>query len=206
MIRQSSTDEAAQNFRQLLLRLRSGKITCEDWQVLLQQDPCKHNGEEFADVIRLFCDKASVAEYNLNCLRTLPSPLAHINAVHSNSVAAAAKPDDAGGLYPIIYLAVGARVMLNANLWQEVGLCNGAAGTVKHILYQESPSLPIAVLVQFDSYAGPAFNSNYPRCVPIAPLTFEWGVASQKLSRQQLPLQLRYAITIHKVKLCRKLL
>lgn len=50
MIRQSGTDEAAQNFRQLLLRLRSGKITREDWQVLLQQDPCKNNGEEFADV------------------------------------------------------------------------------------------------------------------------------------------------------------
>ena len=44
--------------------------------------------------------------------------------------------------------------MLMANLWQEVGLCNGAAGTVSHLLYHEGhapPNLPIAVLVNFDN-------------------------------------------------------
>lgn len=46
------------------------------------------------------------------------------------------------------------QVMLMANLWQEVGLCNGAAGTVSHLLYHEGhapPNLPIAVLVNFDN-------------------------------------------------------
>ena len=37
-------------------------------------------------------------------------------------------------------------------------------------------------------------SSNVPDCVPVTPTTFEW----EKHSRQQLPLQLRYAITIHK--------
>ena len=65
------------------------------------------------------------------------------------------------------------------------------------LLYQEGHqplSLPIAVLVQFDLYNSPTFIDNVPNCVPITPLTFEW----EKHSRQQLPLQLRYAITIHK--------
>lgn len=64
--------------------------------------------------------------------------------------------------------------MLTANLWQEVGLSNGAAGTVYDIIYQEGhqpPSLPVAALVQFDDYCGPQFHNN---CVPIAPITFEW--------------------------------
>ena len=34
--------------------------------------------------------------------------------------------------------------------------------------------------------------------MPIPPITYEWDSDSQRLSRQQLPLQVRYAITIHK--------
>lgn len=98
-------------------------------------------------------DKASVADYNLGKLRSLGSPIARINSVHNTQSAAAAKPDDAGSLYPVLFLATGARVMLTANLWQEVGLCNGAGGTVHALLYQnghQPPDLPIAVLVNFD--------------------------------------------------------
>ena len=68
-------------------------------------------------------------------------------------------------------------VMLTANLWPEVGLCNGAAGVVYQLLYaenQEPPSLPIAVLVDFDSYTGPPFLSVRPKSIPIPPITSEW--------------------------------
>ena len=91
--------------------------------------------------------------------------------------------------------------MLTANIWQEVGLCNGAAGTVHQLLYQANhkpPDLPIAVLVDFDNYAGPPFLSSRPNCVPVPPLSFEWESNGRRLSRQQVPLQLCYAITIHK--------
>lgn len=59
--------------------------------------------------------------------------------------------------------------MLTANLWVDVGLVNGAMGTVIDICYhtREPPDLPIAVMVNFDHYSGPTFFNN---TVPIPPL------------------------------------
>ena len=105
------------------------------------------------------------------------------------------KPDDAGGT------AKGAKVMLTNNLWQQVGLCNGAMGTIDCLLYNEGhkpPNLPIATLVHFPHYTGPPFMLSKPQCVPIPPIVFEWHNGTSTLSRQQLPLRLSYAMTIHK--------
>lgn len=127
-------------------------------------------------------------------------PIAKINAIHSDSAAASTKADDAGGLYPIIFLAVGASVMLTSNLWPEVGLCNGAIGRVHQVVYNEGyypPDLPVAVIVNFEKYVGPPFITDHPNCIPVPPITFELGF-SNNLSRQQIPLQTSYAITIHK--------
>lgn len=54
------------------------------------------------------------------------------------------------------------------------------------------------MLVDFDTYTGPPFIPEKPKCIPISPTCFEWTTNGKRLSRQQLPLQLRYAITIHK--------
>lgn len=73
---------------------------------------------------------------------------------------------------------------MTTNLWQEVGLCNGAAGTVHQILYcddHQPPDLPVAVLICFDTYAGPSFIPSLPSVLPIPPITFEWAVETQKL-------------------------
>ena len=92
--------------------------------------------------------------------------------------------------------------MLTRNLWTEKGLCNGSMGTVLDIIYKEGdnpPALPIAVLVQFDdSYTGPSFCSDKPRCIPIIPETNESDLHGTFCERQQLPLKLSWAITIHK--------
>ncbi len=65
---------------------------------------------------------------------------------------------------------------------------------VQDILYavgHKPPDLSIAVLVTFHKYTGPPFK---PKC-PFHP---EWSNGSSRLSRQQIPLMLSYAITIHK--------
>ena len=155
----------------------------------------------FKDVVRLFFDKDSVARYNYDKLRSLGTPIARVSAVHSGAGASAAKSDEAGGLDSEVFLAEGAAVMLTSNLWQDVGLCNGASGIVQTILYPHNkgpPSLPIAVLVHFPHYSGPAFTPSNPQSLPIPPKLFEWQDHGQKLSRLQLPLRLRYSITIHK--------
>ena len=143
----------------------------------------------------MFYDKQSVAEYNIQKLQSLNKPIACINAIH-NSLASTAKPDEAGGLYPVLYLASNAQVMLTANLWPQVGLCNGAAGYIEEILYsegQQPPSLPICIPVCFDKYIGPPLFPDNPKCVPIPPIVFEWEYHATTLSRQQLSLQFCYA-------------
>ncbi len=202
VLRQAGTDPAVQAFRDYLLRLRDGKVSYNDWQMLLQRTPQNaDNAHEFGEAVRLFYTKDNVAKYNLEKLYSLSTPVARINAIHSSPVAASTNPDDANGLHPVIFLAAQARVMLTANLWQEVGLCNGAPGTVQQFLFHEGqapPNLPIAVLVEFDNYTGPPFLADHPKCVPIPPMLAEWNSTGKHLSHQQLPLQLRYAMTIHK--------
>ena len=54
-------------------------------------------------------------------------------------------------------------------------------------------------LVDFQHYTGPPFLHTHPQIVPIPPHLFElWETEGQRLSRQQLPLRLSYAMTIHK--------
>ena len=105
------------------------------------------------------------------------------------------------GLEPVVFLAKGARVMLTMNLWSSVGLCNGATGTVVDIIYQNNhqpPDLPIAVIVEFENYGGPVFNVNQPLCIPICPITVTSQTEIGFHERQQLPLRLAWALTIHK--------
>ena len=88
--------------------------------------------------------------------------------------------------------------MLSANLWVEVGLVNGALGTVEAICYddnQQPPDLPIAVMVKFDTYAGPTLPDG---TVPIAPLRRTLFTTTKQCSRLQVPLKFAWAVTIHK--------
>ena len=88
--------------------------------------------------------------------------------------------------------------MLTANLWVDMGLVNGAMGTVVAICYSNGgipPHLPVAVMVSFDSYQGPTLPDS---TVPITPLRRTWSVSGASCSRLQLPLKLAWAVTIHK--------
>jgi len=92
--------------------------------------------------------------------------------------------------------------MLTRNLWIQKGLCNGSMGYVTDIVYKEQhkpPSLPICIIVQFDNYTGPSFSKTIPRLVPIVPvISTAADSIGQNLERQQIPLKLAWAITIHK--------
>lgn len=78
------------------------------------------NKHEFANGVDLFYDRLSVAQFNQD--KPWYPPVAAI--VHSSPEAAAIKAD-AGTLFPVIFLAKCACVMLTANVWplqkEEVG-------------------------------------------------------------------------------------
>ena len=93
-----------------------------------------------------------------------------LKAVHNGPGAFKATSEEAGGLDPVICIAQGAKVMLCANLWVDVGLVNGVRGTIVAICYENGhspPDLPVAVMVRFDCYSGPTLSDG---SVPICPL------------------------------------
>ena len=189
-------------FRDLLMRLRTGDCNQDDWNLLLTRQPSKvKNITEFKDAIRLYYSNDDVANYNFRKLSELQQPIARINAIHSSPAAKKISPEDMSGLEPVIFLAKGAHIMLTMNLWTDVGLCNGATGVVLDFIYadnQQPPDLPIAVIVQFHDYTGPSVSINNPGCVPICPIAITSNTLDGFHERQQLPLKLAWAITIHK--------
>lgn len=156
----------------------------------------------FAQATHLFPLWAKVKDYNMRMLRQLGHPVAKIKAVHNGQGASKASSDDARGLEAELLLAVGARVMLTMNLWTSHGLVNGSMGTVRDIVFAEGSgptSLPVAVMVEMDTYSGPAYTDpNGHRVVPIAPARHTWEGTSGSCSRCQLPLCLAWAVTVHK--------
>ena len=154
----------------------------------------------FATALHLIPTTEAVVEYNVAQLNASGQPIATIKAVHTGPNAAKAPPDDAGGLESVICLAKSTWIMLTSNLWVDVGLVNGAMGTIQDICYLTGgpPDLPIAVMVHFDSYSGPTL---YDGTVPITPLRRSWSSSGSQCSRLQLSLKLAWAqgLTLDKV-------
>ena len=198
VMRQAGQDPEQVLFRDILLRLRDAQITMADWNQLMTRTPAKvQDVSPFSSALHLIPTVEAVVEYNITQLQASGQPIATIKAVHTGPNAAKASADDAGGLEAVVCLAKSARVMLTSNLWVDVGLVNGTIGTVEAICYKTGgpPDLPIAVMVRFDSYSGPTFPDS---TVPITPLRRTWSSSGAQCSRLQLPIELAWAVTIHK--------
>lgn len=64
VLRQAGTNSSACAFRELLMRLRDGNVSHDDWQILLQRSsPHADNIHEFDNAVRLFYDRQSVATF-----------------------------------------------------------------------------------------------------------------------------------------------
>ena len=129
--RVQGSDTEQVSFKHLLMHLRTGDSTKQDWQLLLTRQPSEvPNLNQFDNAIRQFYGNEQVASYNYQKLLTLHKPIAKIEARHSSSIAKALSPEEMNGLVPTVFIARQASVMLTMNLWPEVGLCNGATGKV----------------------------------------------------------------------------
>lgn len=182
-------------FANILNNLRNGKISFSDWEILRSRcDPALINSDEFSNSVRLFPTRKAVKSYNISKLCSLGRPICKIKSVDVGTRRNSIDPQNVCNLEKFLTLSVGARVMLVVNIWVESGLVNSAIGTVRNIIFKDPPpSLPTSVMVEFDNFRGPTIDN----CVPITPISRSTG-DNEPCTRKQIPLQLAFAMTIHK--------
>ena len=105
-------------------------------------------------------------------------------------------------------LAIGARVMLTANVDVSDGLVNGARGEVVHIVTNNTNDVT-SILVKFDnsrvglkSIQTSPYRARFANAVPLNKyevVFFAKGKRGSEIKRLQFPLTLAWATTIHKV-------
>ena len=118
------------------------------------------------------------------------------------------KRSETGGLHSTLKLAIGARVMLTANVDVSDGLVNGARGEVVHVVTNNNSEVT-SVLVKFDnsrvgvkSIQTSPHRSRFPHAVPLTKyqaVFFARGKRGSEIKCLQFPLTLAWATTIHKV-------
>ena len=218
VMRQAGEDVEQAHFRDLLSRLRDRCCTKEDWELLLTRFKVDRNGrttlsssdlEGMKDAIRIFPTRAAVASFNEKVLRESGNPVKRLVAKHPSGGrdARKASDDDAGGLAQQLLFSVGSKVMLTQNLWTQTGLVNGISGVVEDFVWldpMDIQSLPSVIFVALKDYKGPTLwrTSTGTPIVPIPPSLNTWekhtSSGDKTLSREQFPLSLANAITVHK--------
>ena len=97
----AANDDDQRGFIELLPRARDGRLTQEDWELLLKRQPNSLTADEkaeFKDATRLFFSKREVNRFNGKKLRELDKPVARVSAVHTGANARRASADTAEGL------------------------------------------------------------------------------------------------------------
>ena len=193
-------------FRDILSRLRLGQPTVEDYQQLTARfwsSLIPAEQAEFATAQHLCASRETAQAVNNGVLRRINQPVLVVPANDTGAVRTTAD-DNIEGLPNTLYLMAGAKVMITRNIWTEKGLTNGSLGYVHSIgldvNHQPGQGVPDVVMLQVPLYTGPTlwYDSNGNPLVPIVPVVVQWDTSAGKGNRQQLPLQLAYAITIHK--------
>ena len=116
-------------------------------------------------------------------------------------VAKQAEATTAGGLENSTIIAKDAQVYITTNILKEAGITNGTMCTVKEIVYTDGkvpPQLPVAVLVHIPDYKGPSYSETEEKIVPIVPIRRQFNYRKKNCSREMIPLQPGYALTIHR--------
>ena len=190
-------------FTAMLQRVRVGRMTVSDIACLRGRVGLQPPDE----AVRLRARRKDVKRYNKSKLAKLPGK-EKLEAEDYILRGGVWKPDpkhyfapeneeDCCGLPKSLLLAPGAEVILRSNVNTMDGLTNGAKGTVVEIL--KGPE----VLVRFDNPSvgslSRAFAGRTDGLTSILPVTKEFqGRCSTPVCRTQVPLQLAWAITIHK--------
>ena len=118
------------------------------------------------------------------------------------------KRSETGGLHGTLKLAIGARVMLTANVDVYDGLVNGARGEIVHIVTNTNSEVA-SIFVKFDNgrvglkaIQTSTHRARFANAVPLSKyevVFFAKGKRGSEIKCLQFPLTLAWATTIHKV-------
>jgi ATP-dependent DNA helicase PIF1 len=206
------TDVVRQNgpYMQLLLRLRDGKSTEDDWRLLMETCTIPYLTEERIqkfnsnNSIWLFNTNKENYSHNIKQLKLIGNPIILVKAEHDSISSVGKSTETARKLSPKMYLCIDAKIMLLWNINISVGLVNGSTGIVKEFIYEDNhvaPNLPTYIIIHFDDYTGPPFftGEGQEKWVPVEPETFKWGGKDEDDHfRKQFPICLAWALTTWK--------
>jgi hypothetical protein len=199
----------ARDLANFLANYRNGALTDEDWMWF--ESRSREHVSEFdftaasEAAIHLFPTNEKVREYNICKLQQISVQeivsVAIFPAKNSCAKAATASNKLAGGLDKVFSLCLGASVMITQNLWTDQGIVNGASGRVVDFIKDADEC--VAIVVDVPKYRGP------PLCgaaierrtwIPIRRQEATWcaGRNAHTCKREQFPLTLSFAVTIHK--------
>ena len=186
-------------FRDILLRLRDGKTTEDDWHTLNQNCSLDYMDDERKcrfesnETFYIFSTNEECNRKNELKMNELQQPILKIEASHDAASSKRISSELFRKLQPTLFLCVGARVMLLWNLGQSCGLVNGYIGTVIEI-YEDF------LVIEFPSYAGRPFFEGVgkEKYVPIFKETLSVTLSDGVHHRTQYPLLLSWAITVWK--------
>ena len=210
-------------FAEMLNRLRcrvKGQPLLENDETLLKSRVVQKGALSApTDALHIYARNDDVEQHNDKKLHALDSEIHKITAIDTIQDGGTHKQLEKPyqtttkdtPLVPELQLAIGARAMLITNVDVSDGLSNGVSGIVKGIEFaKSSSSMPKTVFVHFDSpriglklRSTQSVPSKYSDCVPIKPHKNNVDIKLHKkavtLTREQIPLKLSWAVTVHKV-------
>ena len=143
-------------------------------------------------------------QYIINACDAISGQTCHVDLSNISE-----KRSDTGGLLAVLKLAIGARVMLTANVDVSDGLVNGARGEVVHVITTTDNKVS-KVLIKFDNphvrlhaIQSSQYYSVYNDAVPLSKheaIFLAQGRRGSEVTHLQFSLTLAWATTIHKVR------
>ena len=207
------------SFVELLGRVRIAECTPNDIDILKSRVISNDSDSYPVRAIHVYRLNVNVDKRNCAMLNVLAPEEQQIVIESSDSIGGQTrhinlsnlsnKRSETGGLHGTLKLAVGARVMLTANVDVSDGLVNGARGEVVHFVKKPSGVDVIRILVKFDyksvgrsAIKSSPYRSHYSSAVPLKKheaMFLAMGKRGSEVTRLQFPLTLAWATTIHKV-------
>ena len=219
-LRLDMSDSNAVYFDLFLKRLRNGKVTKDDFNIISRSCCCHRMGEEAFhekgfnsnDVTTIFATNDECNQANLKIMSTFNSPILRVRSINTGEVLNQ-NTSDMMGLSNEIFLCVGCKVILTTNVCTQLGLSNGTMCLVEDFIFNSNDNkyvpgnLPAVIFLSVlnNSYTGPSIftsESNRSNWIPLTPMVNNYSTYKNGIkvvsTRIMYPLKLCYSWTAWK--------